>query len=650
MYPNTEEDQAGDSPPAYSTATAEEIVTDATFIRHSLSETDVDQLAPGFYPSLSRKREDKTVFHNLGVIDLPFNLMIAKKSLVSTMSALYATMMVVACLVFVSTEVITIKVPVDYFESKGFYTYLYTGSILFMCYIFFYVLRVRVNGKEFDNNQHEIDHFIKQMAKATGIELKEAEGKPGDCRMVRRLTVFHNNSVNTNTDETSDEKNQPEMLVKLMTSESEKSHGSLMLRIGAIAFGLGTLIYTGLEFVHFFEIPYGCNAWHILSGINPVLHMIFTFMQMYYLFMHSRLNINKNKIIAKFGLMHLIATNCCIWMRTLVKESVREITESKEFDDLVSEDTKKRFVWQHVNFTGTDGEECKKVDILGNTIENSSVYLFPFIIEFSMIGAHIIYNMWKNVGNHPTFAMVGENETKKDRKVYHRLDWSGSDVGLFIGLLALVTLTITLILYFSLVSQEEYHLIAVLIINITDTAINIFMCVAIVIGFVQVRNLRFVQAENEHDVLLIIGASGIFLYASYTIIAGYLSKDAFEPTSLVIINGVVELVQVNLQLLFIADLKQKNVAEEHGQTKPGRQIVTFLIMSNLGLWITYNFEIQKVNATPDQLQFYGFFPWIIIQRITLPLCVFFRFHSTVVFAELWKNCYMAKRVNKTTTL
>ena len=32
----------------------------------------------------------------------------------------------------------------------------------------------------------------------------------------------------------------------------------------------------------------------------------------------------------------------------------------------------------------------------------------------------------------------------------------------------------------------------------------------------------------------------------------------------------------------------------------------------------------QVNATPDQLQFFGFFPWIIIQRITLPLCVFFR--------------------------
>ena len=32
------------------------------------------------------------LFDNLGVIELPFNLDIAKKSLVSTMSALYATM------------------------------------------------------------------------------------------------------------------------------------------------------------------------------------------------------------------------------------------------------------------------------------------------------------------------------------------------------------------------------------------------------------------------------------------------------------------------------------------------------------------------------------------------------------------------------
>jgi hypothetical protein len=40
------------------------------------------------------------------------------------------------------------------------------GSILFMCYIFFYVLRVRVKGKH--QNQMEIDELIKKMTQATG--------------------------------------------------------------------------------------------------------------------------------------------------------------------------------------------------------------------------------------------------------------------------------------------------------------------------------------------------------------------------------------------------------------------------------------------------------------------------------------------------
>ena len=52
---------------------------------------------------------------------------------------------------------------------------------------------------------------------------------------------------------------------------------------------------------------------------------------------------------------------------------------------------------------------------------------------------------------------------------------------------------------------------------------------------------------------------------------------------------------VNLQLLFIADLKHKYIREDQKKCKPGRQIVTFLILSNFGLWITYNFEIQKVR-------------------------------------------------------
>ena len=87
---------------------------------------------------------------------------------------------------------------------------------------------------------------------------------------------------------------------------------------------------------------------------------------------------------------------------------------------------------------------------------------------------------------------------------------SNSETGMFLGLFCLVTLTITLILYFSLVSQARYHLIAVFILNISDALINIVMIIAIGIGFVQVRALKFVSTKSEHDNLLLLGALGGF--------------------------------------------------------------------------------------------------------------------------------------------
>jgi hypothetical protein len=51
------------------------------------------------------------------------------------------------------------------------------------------------------------------------------------------------------------------------------------------------------------------------------------------------LNIHKFKCIARFGMMHVIATNMCIWMRTLAKECTKEITRYRVDRGLgVSED------------------------------------------------------------------------------------------------------------------------------------------------------------------------------------------------------------------------------------------------------------------------------------------------------------------------
>eukprot|EP00094_Tigriopus_californicus_P010477 TCALIF_10106-PA protein Name:"Similar to Otop2 Otopetrin-2 (Mus musculus)" AED:0.10 eAED:0.10 QI:20/0.5/0.22/1/0.37/0.22/9/0/754 len=504
----------------------------------------------------------------------------AGKGLSSAMSVVYAMFLVTLCMVFTTTELVSDQIPMNYFESCGFYTYLYAVSNSFILYLFTYVLRARFSGS------------------------------PG----------------------------------KALDFDAEQFIQSLFLRLGAIVFGLGTLIYTGLEFLVFFEVPSSCPSWSVLLGINPILYMVFVFIQMYFVFMHARLNINRNKIVAKFGMMHLVATNTCMVIRTLVKESVKELQYRVESEH-------EKLDWSKM----FRNQDCLKEQIIGDTMENSSVYLFPFMIEYSFIGCSVVYSMWSHIGENPDYVVLDDNSGAQpisgQRHVREPLDWSASSVGLFLGLLALVTLIISMILHFALIDQHDYTTLAITIDSSIDSVINVCMIVGSLVGFLQIQNLVLINSHHvQADKIMIITGFGISLYNTFTSLAGLLntSQQVLEDPAFVITNGFLELIQVCVQILFITDLRHRRI-DVTQTSRPGRQVVTFLTICNLGMWITSNFEIQKVNSKPDQVEFYGFFPWIVIQRITLPLCVFFRFHSCVVLAELWKNCYRIKREERIST-
>ena len=100
--------------------------------------------------------------------------------------------------------------------------------------------------------------------------------------------------------------------------------------------------------------------------------------------------------------------------------------------------------------------------------------------------------------------------------------------------------------------------------------------------------------------------------------------------------------KVQIQLLFIADLRHKkmrlptasNVASTSTSSstsviKPGRQIVTFLLVCNLGLWITYNFEMQKVSKTFPRTELFS-------QKNYMKTCTSWdkRFHEIFVMPKV----------------
>ncbi|XP_043660903.1 proton channel OtopLc isoform X2 [Drosophila teissieri] len=863
-----------------------------------------------------------------------------RTSLFIVTSLVYAILLIVVCIAYVISDVTTHRLPVLYYET--FFTYLYGVSILFLLYVFCFLLQESSccnggNGGSKPKPQPK-EKKSKKAKNADPADSKDAKGSK-DSGKAAKGAAYQEAPVDAEVAVT------PKNVRKRKTTHSDLTHGSFFLRVGAIAFGLGAMIYIGLEFGSFFEIPFDSPCHHILIGVNPLLQMIFTFMQMYFIFMNARLNIHRFKVIARFGLMHVVATNICVWIRTLVKESLLEITiyhqknepeagassiahsirqhalrhagtvlrthagPNSEFEVLDGEDILPKDVYKSDNVlsklvrntvdgiskslgmggdqaiastTGgitttttttrapfttpnyqwhsttmarklkkfitsattaattaagssstassttisptissttipsttissttitssptfspfspsttttttaaalnleTSGSEspfgglqrilssaappslapvdgfgsasaatptfgsgsgsglganagsfvdsflastlspasstegsasimnnlfgqgpmensfqtytdlgheeatglvsfenlesldniypaalssnigtlnstaCGRIDIMGTIVYDSAPYLYPFIIEYSLIGAVVLYVMWKHIGRYPgrmndedlehrLGGMLSRRAVAMAQQARSgRVDCVGSSKGLFFGLLLLVGALICLILFFVLVRHQQFSLLAIYLADASHCILMAFAILAIIVGFIRVKNLKFrcEEQSNLNDILLRISAFGLFTYSVFSIIAGSLKVLESEPSLLVTTTGGVAVFQVILQLLFIADVSRRRVhLPEHDRSKPGRQIVTFLLICNVAMFAIYTFEAQKVFANPVQLEFYGFVPWSIIQRITLPLCIFHRFHSAVTLAEIWKTTYKAR--------
>lgn len=69
--------------------------------------------------------------------------------------------------------------------------------------------------------------------------------------------------------------------------------------------------------------------------------------------------------------------------------------------------------------------------------------------------------------------------------------------GLFIGFLFLAISLTSLIIFFVLVPNPNYNLMATLIIDVSHSALLIISCGATLIGFIKIRKLKFKPGNYE---------------------------------------------------------------------------------------------------------------------------------------------------------
>lgn len=278
-----------------------------------------------------------------------FNLIfyyLCSDSLSIVLSALYAKFIFVLGIAFPITDIVSNRAPPSFYQ--GFYLFLYITSVAFVVFVYSTHLK---NQKIFT--------ILDSYEQNTG-DVKTLSAKK---RIIR--------------------------------------YGSFYLRVGAIAFGIGSMVYSGLEFGQYFELKEDDRCQNIFIAFNPAARMLLTIVQMQFIFLNTKeLNMTRHKVISRFGIMHLVATNLCEWIYVLVEETKHEIDHffldhnqsHYNNENATNLHTIHRRATPVENITG-----CKRTNIMGRLVQNASPFLFPCTIEYSLICAVILYEMWKKI-------------------------------------------------------------------------------------------------------------------------------------------------------------------------------------------------------------------------------------------------------------
>nr|XP_050855606.1 proton channel OtopLc-like isoform X2 [Vespula vulgaris] len=497
-------------------------------------------------------------------------------------------------------------------------------------------------------------------------------------------------------------------------SRARTAPTSFYIRVGALLFGLATLVFNGLEMA-MHSMMQGAECLSDVVFAHPVLHGLFTFLQMHFLFVNSQVLVERFGLAARFGFTHLAATNIAVWARLVIWDSAQEWTYFVYLAQRGSQTSASTLnlrgfpgsLTRHsrdlsVDSTPEDGsifkpyrpisneqisqvialQECLNTNTLGQLWTSSLPFLYPFIVQFSLIAAAVTFVMGQNVGR-SRVPLKQKFHGGKDLTSHARVGCDGSSKGLFLGILCMVA-GIVVILIFLVVREDEHFSTVTLSWLTCGTLIGILALSGLMTstGLIQIRQMPVVtRAPAALDSLLSnVAIFGVQLYSIFTIVVCACSLALLEAETedeeendegssfsfgtsenggqaqegnarqtrgrhiMLLSASILQLIQCFAQSTLIAETSRRScITRFQMLAKPGRQVITFLLFSNAVLWAFDTVITQNWISQELQLRFFGVLVWGILSRIGLPLLIFYRFHSCVLLLEAWNKCYRTPR-------
>ncbi|TKR59816.1 hypothetical protein L596_029433 [Steinernema carpocapsae] len=508
---------------------------------------------------------------------------------VSVLTCMYALILIIFSIILEVSQKFTLN---EWFAETLFYIFMYGSSILFFIYCYFFMI-----------HPGWFNYLLKIAYKKKWIS------------NYRRWKI-------------------------IKTSHTSEGAGSLYLRLGTLFFGSIGIAFYGLE-IFMCVSSYQCQGFQIA---NMSIAGVFTFIQMHFIFCNSKIVIVGSKNLAKLGTMHLVAVNVWTWFRFVLAKQTAKSSKSSSGSDYVVElarevvNTLLTTTTQQTTTTKYVEQQLPGKFSAFDYFGDLATFLITCLVEYSVIGGAIMFVHWKTID---VQQRRRENRVKRKNKV--RIDCSASSAGVFAGILFLIGAFVAIGIY-SVFTQLRDTRGAMEVFGWTDLSLFALLLVATFYGIWRMKDLQYTNhgssnSEFLDEILLIIGLIGELIFSSCGLVLWIASRhENRKMDTYLIFVFLLRILQVTVQTVFILMAgRLRSYAPDVLIRKPGKQIVTFLLMANVSLFFFHTFEGMKSvfgYADPNVAQSYLYLAYAIG-----PLIVFYRFHSSACLAECFKHCF-----------
>ncbi len=182
-----------------------------------------------------------------------------------------------------------------------------------------------------------------------------------------------------------------------------------------------------------------------------------------------------------------------------------------------------------------------------------------------------------------------------------------------------------------------------IIIEILELILISLSGIIVVIAIVRTRRLAIIEHGSMvfDEALVVLSLCGIYIFSIFSSLSILYSTTRNSIAYMTLAISILSMIEGTLQTYLILDGLRRRAVDPHDRrVKPARELFTLLIIVNLSLWISDTFAFKRFEVNPYQLKYYSVLAWSIINTISSPLAIFFRFHASVCLSDCWKSIYL----------